>query len=312
MVQSRKLAAILVADVVGFSRLVGSDEERTLARLRSLWGDFVDPAISTHRGHMIKRTGDGGIFEFRSVVDAVRCGIELQTGLIERNSGVSRDLQIKLRVGIHIGDVVEEEDGDLMGDGVNIASRLEGIAEPGTVLLSEDAYRQVKSRLDLIVQDLGEVQLKNIAERVRVYSLRVSEAPTKAPRRVQSKRVWLAAGAIGIVAAAAGSVVLFVSNHTPQLSSSRVDLPLSCTSLKEYSDRSKAKNAQLMSTPVGDKTLQCDLKRDVLQSSQAVYLILEDDPQKCGVRDEVIDRVKTANDTLLKNIQSQCGSSPQR
>ena len=102
------------------------------------------------------------------MVDAVRCGIELQTGLIERNSGVSRDLQIKLRVGIHMGDVVEEENGDLMGEGVNIAARLEGIAEPGTVLLSEDAYRQVRSRLDLIVQDLGEVQLKNIAERVRV------------------------------------------------------------------------------------------------------------------------------------------------
>jgi hypothetical protein len=164
----------------------------------------------------------------------------------------------------------------------------------------------------LIVQDLGEVQLKNIAERVRVYSLRVSKAPADIPPRVGSKRVWLALGALGVAAAAAGLAVLFFSNHTPQLASGRADLPLSCTSLKEYSDRSKAKNAQLMSTPVGDNTLQCDLKRDVLQSSQAVYMILEDDPQKCGVRDEVIDRVKTANDILLKNIQGQCGSIPQR
>jgi class 3 adenylate cyclase len=138
MAQSRKLAAILVADIVGFSRLVGSDEDRTLARLRSLWGDLIDPAISAHHGHIIKRTGDGGVFEFRSVVDAVRCGIELQTDLIERNSGVPSDRRIELRVGIHIGDVVEEDDGDLMGEGVNIAARLEGIAEPGTVLLSED------------------------------------------------------------------------------------------------------------------------------------------------------------------------------
>jgi hypothetical protein len=162
----------------------------------------------------------------------------------------------------------------------------------------------------LIVQDLGEVQLKNIAERVRVYSLRVSKAPADMPRRVGSNRVWLASGALGVAAAVAGSAVLFFSNHTPQLASSRADLPLSCTSLKEYSDRSKAKNAQLMSTPVGDKALQGHLKRDVLQSSQDVYMILEDDPQKCGVRDGVIERVKTANDTLLKNIQSQCG--PQR
>jgi hypothetical protein len=154
-----------------------------------------------------------------------------------------------------MGDVVEEENGDLMGEGVNIAARLEGIAEPGTVLLSEDANRQVRSRLDLIVQDLGEVQLKNIAERVRVYSLRVSKAPADIPRRVGSKRVWLALGALGVAAAVAGSAVLFFSNHTPQLASSRADLPLSCTSLKEYSDRSKARNAQLMSTPVGDKAL---------------------------------------------------------
>jgi class 3 adenylate cyclase len=310
MAQSRKLAAILVADVVGFSRLVGSDEERTLARLRSLWGDLVDPAISAHHGRIIKRTGDGGIFEFRSVVDAVRCGIELQTDLIERNSGVPRDRRIELRVGIHIGDVVEEDDGDLMGDGVNIAARLEGIAEPGTVLLSEDAYRQVKTRLDLTVRDLGSVQLKNIAERVRVYSLRIAENAESVPGRFRSNRMRLAAGTLGITAAVVGAVVLLFWDRIRPLASSPDDPPLVCASMQQYSDRSKAANIQLMSTPEEDKSLRCDLKRKVLRSSEAIDRIIQNDPQKCGVPNEIINRVKTSNDALLKNIQANCGSIP--
>jgi len=164
MAETRKLAAILVADVVGFSRLTGADEDRTLARLRALRSDLIDPTIAVHNGHVFKRTDDGALVEFRSVVDAVRCAIEVQTGLIERNAGVPQDRRIEFRVGIHLGDVVEESDGDLMGDGVNIAARLEGIAKPGAICLSEDAYRQVKSRLDLKVTDLGPTQLKNIAE----------------------------------------------------------------------------------------------------------------------------------------------------
>ena len=155
MSETRKLAAILVSDVVGYSRLAGADEERTLARLRALRSDLVDPSIALHHGRVVKRTGDGSIIEFRSVVDAVRCAIEVQNGLIERNAGVPPEKRIEFRVGIHLGDVVEESDGDLMGDGVNIAARLEGIAEPGAICLSEDAYRQVKSRLDLKVADLG-------------------------------------------------------------------------------------------------------------------------------------------------------------
>src|SRR5580693_8687470 len=128
MTETRKLAAILVADVVGYSRLASSDEERTLARLRGLRSDLIDPAIAAHHGGIVKRTGDGIIIEFRSVVDAVRCAIEVQTGLIDRNAGVQPERRIEFRVGIHLGDVVEEPDGDLMGDGVNIAARLEGIA----------------------------------------------------------------------------------------------------------------------------------------------------------------------------------------
>ncbi len=131
MCETRKIAAILVSDVVGYSRLAGADEDRTLARLRALRSDLIDPTISVHHGRIVKRTGDGIVIEFRSVVDAVRCAIEVQSAMVERNAGVAPDKRIEFRVGIHLGDVVEESDGDLMGDGVNIAARLEGIAEPG-------------------------------------------------------------------------------------------------------------------------------------------------------------------------------------
>ncbi len=171
----RKIAAILVADIVGYSRLAGADEDRTLSRLRGLRSDLIDPAIDAHHGRIVKRTGDGSLIEFRSVVDAVRCAFEIQNGTVERNAGLPPERRIEFRIGIHLGDVVEEADGDLMGDGVNIAARLEGICEPGAVCLSEDAYRQVKGRLDLAVTDLGPIQLKNIAEPIHVYSLDVGQ-----------------------------------------------------------------------------------------------------------------------------------------
>jgi TolB-like protein/class 3 adenylate cyclase len=187
MIVTRKLAAILVADIVGFSRLAGADEDRILARLRALRSDLIDPVISVHHGRVVKRTGDGVLVEFRSVVDAVRCAIEMQNGLVERNAGLPPDRRIEFRVGVHLGDVVEEADGDLMGDGVNIAARLEGIARPGAIALSEDAYRQVKGRIDISVSDLGHKELKNIADPIRVYSLdvgvpaEVKPAPLEAP-----------------------------------------------------------------------------------------------------------------------------------
>ena len=187
MSETRKLAAILVVDIVGYSRLAGADEEGTLARLRGLHSDLIDPAIGAHHGRIVKRTGDGSIIEFRSVVDAVRCAIEVQTGLIERNAGVPPEKRIEFRVGIHVGDVVEESDGDLMGDGVNIAARLEGVAKPGAICLSEQAYRQVKGRLEMAVSDLGATQLKNIAEPVHVYSLE-SASRRKRNRRRRSRR----------------------------------------------------------------------------------------------------------------------------
>src|ERR1700729_661265 len=180
MSETRKIVAILVADVVGYSRLANADEERTLARLRALVGDLIEPAIAAHHGRIVKRTGDGFIAEFRSVVDAARCAIEVQSGMVERNAGVAPERRIEFRIGSHLGDVVEEADGDLMGEGVNIAARLEGICTAGAICLSEQAYWQVKGRLDLAAADLGLKQLKKIAEPIRVYSLQVGQpAPAK-------------------------------------------------------------------------------------------------------------------------------------
>jgi TolB-like protein/class 3 adenylate cyclase len=181
MAETRKVAAILCSDVVGYSRLAGTDEDRILARLRALRSDLIDPTIAVHNGRVVKRTGDGSIVEFRSVVDAVRCAIEIQNAMVERNAGVPEDRRIVFRIGVHLGDVVEESDGDLMGDGVNIAARLEGIAEPGAICLSEQAYWQVKGRLDLAVTDLGATKLKNIAEPIRVYGLEVGKPAQAKP-----------------------------------------------------------------------------------------------------------------------------------
>jgi class 3 adenylate cyclase len=218
--EKRKLAAILAADVVGFSRLAGADEDRTLARLRTLRSDLIDPTIAVHHGRVVKRMGDGVLVEFRSVVDAVRCAIEMQHGMVERNAGLPVERRIEFRVGIHLGDVVEEGDGDLMGDGVNIAARLEGVSKPGAICLSEDAYRQVRARLDLAVSDLGETQLKNIVHPVRVYSLEVgvpsqskplAEAKlAQAPTGQWSRRGLVMASALGAALLVIGGAVFYL------------------------------------------------------------------------------------------------------
>jgi adenylate cyclase len=185
MSETRKIAAILVADVVGYSRLAGADEDRTLARLRGLRSDLIDPAVAVHHGRVVKRTGDGLIVEFRSVVDAVRCAIEIQNGMVDRNAGVPKDRRIVFRIGIHVGDVVEEADGDLMGDGINIAARLEGICEPGGVSLSNAAYEQVRDRIAETFADHGEKALKNVARPVRVYGLAWSRGVSAAEPDVE-------------------------------------------------------------------------------------------------------------------------------
>jgi adenylate cyclase len=223
MPETRKLAAILAADVVGYSKLAGSDEDRTLARLRALRSDLIDPTIAVHHGRVVKRTGDGILIEFRSVVDAVRCAIEVQNGMVERNAGLPPERRIEFRCGIHLGDVVEESDGDLMGDGVNIAARLEGMAKPGAICLSEDAYRQVKGRLDLAVSDLGPTELKNIAEPVRVYSLEVGKPAEVKPKSAAPKQrsifVPLAAGIVALIVIAGSSWYFLVANRPATVTS---------------------------------------------------------------------------------------------
>jgi adenylate cyclase len=216
MTERRKIAAILAADVVGFSRMASADEDRTLARLRALRADLIDPVIASQNGRVFKRTGDGALVEFRSVVEAVRCAISVQNAMAERNVGSPEDQRIVFRMGIHLGDVVEESDGDLMGDGVNVAARLEGIAEPGAICLSEDADRQVKGRLELAVTDRGQNRLKNIPEPIHVYSLDVGTPPKQkaflqrvpnlavARARALLRRPALAA-ALAVVLAAAGA-----------------------------------------------------------------------------------------------------------
>src|SRR5262245_24475324 len=176
----RRLAAILAGDVAGYSRLMGADEEGTLSRLNAHRRDFLEPKIADHRGRIVKRTGDGILIEFASVIDAVRCAVEIQQGMFERNASVSQDKRIELRIGIHVGDVIIEE-GDIFGDGVNIAARLEGIAEPGDICISDDAYRQVRGKIGASFQDAGEFELKNIARPVRVYQLQIGEGTRRAP-----------------------------------------------------------------------------------------------------------------------------------
>jgi class 3 adenylate cyclase/TolB-like protein/predicted Zn-dependent protease len=166
----RRLAAILTADVAGYSRLTGADEEGTIARLRALRRELIDPTVASHGGRIVKTTGDGILIEFASVVDAARCAVEVQLGMTTRNTDMPADKRIEFRVGIHLGDVVVEGD-DLLGDGVNVAARLEGVAEPGSVCISEDAYRQVKGKVALPVLDLGEHRLKNIADPIHLYTV---------------------------------------------------------------------------------------------------------------------------------------------
>ena len=164
----RRLAAVLAADVAGYSRLMGHDEEGTLARLKAVRKTLVDPAIASHRGRIVKTTGDGMLVEFASAVDAVRGAVEVQRGMAEQNADVPQDQRIEFRIGIHVGDIIID-DNDIFGDGVNIAARLEGIAEPGGVCISDDAQRQIRGKVDFAFDDMGPQTLKNIAEPMRVW-----------------------------------------------------------------------------------------------------------------------------------------------
>jgi len=168
MTTTRRLAAILAADVAGYSRLIEADEEGTLGRLKALRADIIDPKIAGHKGRIVKTTGDGMLVEFASVVDAVRCASELQVAMAESNAPLPQDHRIEFRIGIHQGDIVVE-DGDIFGDGVNIAARLEGLAEPGGICVSARVREDATGRLDLAFEDIGEQSLKNITRPVRVF-----------------------------------------------------------------------------------------------------------------------------------------------
>jgi adenylate cyclase len=196
----RKLAAILAADVVGYSRLIGADETGTLSRLKTLRQEFIDPTIAEHRGRIVKLMGDGALVEFASVVDAVECGVAIQRGMAVRNEDVSEDQRLQFRVGINLGDVVVEGD-DIYGDGVNVAARLEALAGPGEICIARAARDQVRDKLDLILDDLGEIEVKNIARPVRVFRVvadpnAVAAPPQTARMKAPARRPALMAGAV--------------------------------------------------------------------------------------------------------------------
>jgi adenylate cyclase len=171
MASTRRLAAILAADVAGYSRLMGADEEGTHERLKAHRRELVEPKIAVHSGRIVKNTGDGMLAEFRSVVDAVRCGAELQRAMIDRETGTPEDRRIRFRIGINLGDVIVEDD-DIFGDGVNVAARLEALAEPGGICISRTVRDHVRDKLPYAFEDLGEQSVKNIARPVRVFALR--------------------------------------------------------------------------------------------------------------------------------------------
>jgi TolB-like protein/tetratricopeptide (TPR) repeat protein len=167
----RRLTAIFAADVAGYSRLTGMDEEGTHVRLKEHLRVLIDPTVAAHRGHIVKNTGDGFLAEFNSVVDAIRCAVDVQRGMADRNSEAPPSNRIEFRIGINVGDIIEDN-GDIFGDDVNIAARLEGIAEPGGICVSDDAHRQVRDKLDIVFDDVGEQNLKNIGRPIRVFRVR--------------------------------------------------------------------------------------------------------------------------------------------
>jgi len=169
----RRLAAILAADVAGYSRLMGVDEEGTLAALKAHRRELIDPKIAEHRGRIVKTSGDGALVEFASAVDAVRCAMDIQRAMAERNAAIPEDRRIEFRIGINVGDIIIDE-GDIYGDGVNIAARVESLASPGSICLSDNGYQQIKGKLALDVSNMGEQQLKNIPQPVRIYSIRLN------------------------------------------------------------------------------------------------------------------------------------------
>jgi class 3 adenylate cyclase len=190
MITTRRLAAIVAADIAGYSRLIGSNEASTLGRLRAIRAELIDPAIATHHGRLVKTTGDGLLVEFGSVIDGLRCATEIQAGMAERNATAQQDERIEFRMGLNVGDIVVE-DGDIFGDGVNVAARLESLAEPGGICVSARVREDAAGKLDIPFRDIGEQQLKNIARPVHAYEVTTPKDPSvlPPPRRTGSPLV---------------------------------------------------------------------------------------------------------------------------
>src|SRR5947199_3353569 len=211
MTSTRRLAAILAADIAGYSRLMGADEEGTLARFKALRATLIDPKIAEYHGRIVKTTGDGLLVEFASVVDAVRCAAEVQRGMLDREPEASDERRIRLRIGVNLGDVIADGD-DIFGDGVNVAARLEALAEPGGICISRTVRDHIRDKLPYPFEDRGEQSVKNIARPVRVYALRpeavadlpVSGVSSAAPRRRRRAIAAMAAAAAALVIAVTG------------------------------------------------------------------------------------------------------------
>src|SRR5438094_2802253 len=220
----RRLAAILAADVVGYSRMMGADEVGTLRALRACRRELIDPTIAAHRGRIVKTTGDGVLVEFPSAVDAVACAVAVQQGAARHNAGIAEEKRLVFRVGINLGDIIIEA-GDIFGDGVNVAARLESLCEPGGVCISRAVRDQIRDKLPVAFDDLGEQAVKNIARPVRVFGLgpdAVAAAPELAASSPTARRAraapWIGAAILAILLTA-GAVAWWVSPHpdaTPQ------------------------------------------------------------------------------------------------
>jgi adenylate cyclase len=224
----RRLTAILAADVAGYSRLMGVDEEGTLTRLKAHHSELIDPKITEHHGRIVKTTGDGLLVEFVSVVDATRCAVEVQRAMLQRNASVPQEKRIEFRVGINVGDIIIDG-GDIFGDGVNVAARLEGLAKPNGICLSSAAYAQVSGRLNMEVTDLGETQLKNISEPVRVYALEVSKpAHAKPIKRAAPKQRsilrMLGTALVALIVVAGGAWYFLGANRTVPVKAAHVSI----------------------------------------------------------------------------------------
>jgi class 3 adenylate cyclase len=213
----RRLAAILAADVVGYSRLMAADEAGTLAALKAHRKEFIDPKIAAHRGRIVKLMGDGALVEFGSVVEAVQCAVEVQNGLAERNAGVPEDRRIAFRIGVNLGDIIIEDD-DIHGDGVNVAARLEALAEPGGIWVSAPVRVQVEDKLPYGFEDLGEQRVKNIPRPVHVFRVVPDGAAGAGGRRARvfdARWLWPAAAAVVLLVAAAGAGLWLRSDQRP-------------------------------------------------------------------------------------------------